>query len=202
MRKIISLFKRNYETDWLVRDEVVEGAEWVLAGEGTPTRKFDGTCCMVRGGKLYKRYDVRKGRTAPPLFEPAQEPDATTGHWPGWIPVGEGPDDKWHREAFTGCQLDDGTYELVGPKVQGNPENLSVHLLVKHGRDRLPDCPRTFHEIRNFLVNYQLPNGAGVEGIVWHHPDGRMVKIKTRDFGLEPRRGEHLDAPITEGGQI
>lgn len=23
-----------------------------------------------------------------------------------------------------------------------------------------------------------------VEGVVWHHPDGRMVKIKTRDFGL------------------
>lgn len=26
---------------------------------------------------------------------------------------------------------------------------------------------------------------AGVfEGIVWHHPDGRMVKIKAKDFGL------------------
>ena len=26
---------------------------------------------------------------------------------------------------------------------------------------------------------------AIVEGIVWHHPDGRMVKIKTKDFGLK-----------------
>jgi hypothetical protein len=43
MRKIITLFQRNYESDRLVRDEVVPGAEWVLAGEGVATRKFDGT---------------------------------------------------------------------------------------------------------------------------------------------------------------
>lgn len=34
MKKIISLFKRNYETDHKVRNEVVEGAEWVINGEG------------------------------------------------------------------------------------------------------------------------------------------------------------------------
>lgn len=40
MKKIISLFKRNYEGDHLVRDEIVEGAEWVIAGEGEATRKW------------------------------------------------------------------------------------------------------------------------------------------------------------------
>ena len=49
MKKIISLFQRNYNTDRLVRNEVVPGAEWVLAGEGTPTRKYDGVCTMIRG---------------------------------------------------------------------------------------------------------------------------------------------------------
>ena len=34
MQKIISLFQRNYDGDRQVRDEVVPGAEWVLAGEG------------------------------------------------------------------------------------------------------------------------------------------------------------------------
>jgi hypothetical protein len=48
MRKIATLFQRNYETDRLVRDEVVPGAEWVLGGEGVATRKFDGRCCLVR----------------------------------------------------------------------------------------------------------------------------------------------------------
>ena len=55
MRKIPSLFKRDYEGTHKVYDEVVEGSEWVLAGEGVPTRKWNGTACMIEGGKLYKR---------------------------------------------------------------------------------------------------------------------------------------------------
>ena len=87
MRKIISLFQRDYDGDRLVRDEVVPGAEWVIAGEGTATRKFDGTCCLVRDGRLFKRYDAKQGKTPPAGFEPAQDPDEVTGHWPGWMPV-------------------------------------------------------------------------------------------------------------------
>ena len=29
-----------------------------------------------------------------------------------------------------------------------------------------------------------LSEGA-IEGVVWHHPDGRMVKIKGKDFGIK-----------------
>lgn len=47
MQKIISLFCRNHETDRLVRDEIVPGAEWVAAGEGIATLKIDGTSCRV-----------------------------------------------------------------------------------------------------------------------------------------------------------
>ena len=60
MRKIPSLFKRDYEGTRLVYDEVVPGSEWVLAGEGVATRKWDGTACMVRDGRLYKRYDCKR----------------------------------------------------------------------------------------------------------------------------------------------
>jgi hypothetical protein len=181
MKKIISLFQRNYDGDRLVRDEVVPGAEWVIAGEGIATRKWDGTCCMVRDGKLFKRYDVKKGRTPPQGFEPAQAPDETTGHWPGWVPVGDGPEDVYHREAWsTQGQIEDGTYELCGPKVQSNAEEFNHHVLIRHGE--LPeDAPRTFVALRVWLAT------AGIEGVVWHHPDGRMVKIKAKDFGL--RRG-------------
>lgn len=184
MKKIISLFQRNYDGDRLVRNEVVPGAEWVTAGEGIPTIKWDGTCCMVRAGKLYKRYDAKHGKTPPPNFEPAQDPDAKTGHWPGWIPVGEGPEDQWHREAFDSWSnfFLDGTYELIGPKVQGNPYQLFFHKLIAHGGPIgiHPDLvPIDFNGLRNFLA---LP--PPIEGIVWHHPDGRMVKIKRRDFGL------------------
>lgn len=180
MKKIISLFQRNYDDDHLVRNEVVPGAEWVLAGEGVATRKFDGTCCMVRDGKLYKRYDAKHGKTPPEGFEPAQEPDEKTGHWPGWLPVGNGPEDQWHREAWENERgfgpVQNGTYELCGPKLQGNPEGFSNHILVRHGVEQLYDCPRDFDSLKEYL--HDFPH----EGIVWRHPDGRMVKIKRKDF--------------------
>ena len=180
MKKIISLFQRNYDGDRLVRDEVVPGAEWVLAGEGTPTVKWDGTCCMVRDGKLYKRYEVKPGGKPPANFEPATDVDENTGKQQGWVPVGDGPEDKWHREAFDEGEEPDGTYELIGPKVQGNPYKLENHMLIKHGFADLKNVPLDFDGIKQFLIDN--PN---LEGIVWHHYDGRMVKIKARDFGLK-----------------
>ena len=181
MQKIISLFQRNYDGDRLVRDEVVPGAEWVLAGEGVATRKFDGTCCMVRDGLLYKRYDAKQGKQPPSGFEPAQEPDERTEHWPGWLPVGDGPEDRWHREAWDAHQRSapNGTYELIGPKVQGNPDRAPSHVLIAHGWQQLPEAPRSFLLIKHYLESHDM------EGIVWHHPDGRMVKIKAKDFGLK-----------------
>lgn len=177
MKKIISLFQRNYDGDRLVRDEVVPGAEWVLYGEGIATRKFDGTCCLVKEGVLYKRYDAKIGKEPPKGFIAAQDPDTNTGHWPGWLEVSDKPDDKWHREA-AGTQSD-GTYELCGPKINGNREKLESHRLIKHGAETLPDFPRTFEEIKKHL------EARDIEGVVWHHPDGRMVKIKGKDFGFK-----------------
>lgn len=185
MQKIISLYQRNYGGDRLVRDEVVPGAEWVLAGEGVPTRKFDGTPCMIRDGKQFKRFDAKNGKTPPDGFEPTQEPDPVTGHWPGWVPVTDGPEDKLFREGLAtyidheGDAPADGTYELVGPKVNRNAEGFISHELVRHGDEVLAEPPRDFVGLRDYL------GAADIEGIVWHHPDGRMVKIKTRDFGLK-----------------
>jgi hypothetical protein len=186
LNKIPSLFQRNYETDRFVRDEVLPGSEWVLNGEGIATRKYDGTCCMIKNGELYARYDVKKGKTAPEGFIPAQDPDETTGHWPGWVKCNR--DDKqwqWHFEAFdkipfhTGDNFD-RTYELCGPKIQNNPEQYENHVLISHAEaTKLIDAPRTYDELKSYFI------GKDIEGIVWHHPDGRMVKIKKRDFGMK-----------------
>lgn len=185
MKKIISLFQRNYTTDNLVRDEITPGAEWVVDGEGVATIKWDGTCCLIRGGKLFKRYDAKHGKKPPADFEPAQEPDPKTGHWPGWVPVGDGPNDQWHRQAFAPhadgvVTLEDGTYELVGPKIGINPHQLQSHIFIRHGIAKA-DAPRTFAELKAWFATQDI------EGLVWHHPDGRMVKIKKRDFGLKWR---------------
>lgn len=178
MQKIKSLFERNYNTDRLVNENIVPGSEWVLNGEGVATRKWDGTCCKIENGKLYKRYDAKNGKTPPVGFIPAQDPDPNTGHWPGWLLVGEGNEDKYFREAFQD-HLPDGTYELVGPKINGNKDQFNEHTLVLHGNDVLPDAPRTYHELKEWLRD------KDIEGIVWHHPDGRMVKIKRKDFGYK-----------------
>lgn len=178
MKKMLSLFKRNYEGDRFVYNDIMSGAEWVANGEGIATRKFDGRCCMIRSGKLFKRYDAKAGKVPPIGFEPAQpEPDANTGHWPGWMLVGDGPDDVYHREAE--LPTEDGTYELCGPKVQSNPEGYDKHVLIRHGIEVLIDCPRTFDALHEYL------NDGAIEGVVWLHPNGRMVKIKGKDFGIK-----------------
>ena len=181
MHKIPTLFKRDYDGNRLVYNEVVEGCEWVVSGEGQATEKFDGTSCLVNASGYFKRYDAKAGKTPPDGFIPAQDaPDEVTGHWPGWLRVGDGNEDKWHREGYHNSveSLPRGTYELVGPKVQGNPYRLEHHELWRHGVQKLPDAPRDFDGLRDWLATHE------VEGIVWHHPDGRMCKLKRRDFGL------------------
>jgi hypothetical protein len=180
MQKIPTMFERDWAGDKSrVLDVIHPGCEWVAAGEGVATRKIDGTCCMVRDGKLYKRREIRDGELIPEGFEHV-EADAETGKVIGWVPVGDGPEDRWHRQAF--FNEDDGTYELVGPKIQGNPEKLPSHMLVHHGVNCglfVEEPPRTFEGLREWL------KGRDIEGIVFHHPDGRRAKIKKRDFGLK-----------------
>lgn len=188
MKKMPCLFVREFEDrgSFTITKNVAPGCEWVLAGEGIATRKWDGTACMVSGGRLYRRYDAKKDRKtgqykAPPTGAlPCSDPDPTTGHWPHWVPVGDEPESRWHREAWErgGGAFSDGTYELVGPAVNGNAERLDGHALIRHGGAALQEAPRDFDGLRSLLTEAQM------EGIVFHHPDGRMCKIRRNDFGL------------------
>jgi hypothetical protein len=188
MKKIPSLFVRDFTSEGgrLVLDQVTPGTEWVTTGEGIATVKHDGTACLWSGGQLYARYDAKHGKTPPAGFIPAQEPDPVTGHYPGWILVTGSPAHQWHREALAEARrdllVDGATYELVGPKVQGNPYRLMGHYLWQHAASVLAHCPRTFLLLRDFLRGQE--GEEIIEGVVWHHPDGRMVKIKRRDFGF------------------
>lgn len=177
MKKIPTIFVRDMtKQPALVTTEWRSGCEWVRDGEGVPTVKNDGTCCLVRNGKIYKRRELKQGQPAPPDFEQADFDDET-GKTVGWVPVSDSPDDKWHREAFQGQP--DGTYELMGPKVQGNKGSWPNHVLMRHGDEPIKGNPRTFEDIRAYLELQHM------EGLVWHHPDGRMAKIKRRDFGFK-----------------
>ncbi len=181
MKKIQSLFKKDYDKTPQAFNEIVEGSEWVVDGEGEATIKYDGTACMIQDGILYKRFDVKQGREIPISGIPCEKlPDEKTGHWPWWIKVYSGPEDRYFREGFfEDNPWEDGTYELVGPKIGGNKDHYTCHILIKHGDIILTDFPRTFDKIRIYLETHEF------EGVVWHHPDGRMVKVKRKDFGLK-----------------
>lgn len=182
MKKIPTIFVRDMSRQpALVTPEWSPGCEWVRDGEGIATRKYDGTSCLVRDGKLYKRRELRRGDAPPPDFE-SLGTDETTGKTVGWVPVSDGPEDQWHRLAFlqTPPPVKDGTYELVGPKTQGNKDGFQITTLVEHAEaPRFLGAPRDFERLKAWLADNQI------EGLVWHHPDGRMAKIKRRDFGLK-----------------
>lgn len=183
MKKIPTLYLRDMDKrPALVKREINPDCLWVWYSEGVPTRKWDGTSVLIRNGMMYKRRELRPGDVAPPDFE-SLGTDENTGKTVGWVPVGDGPDDRWHREAFGGHpQVGpeyDGTYELVGPKINDNKDQLQVHMLKKHGDQILEDVPQDFDGLKQWLEANLM------EGIVWHHPDGRMAKIKRRDFGLK-----------------
>jgi hypothetical protein len=184
MQKTPTLFDRDWQDPTHpVVDVPNPACTWVFDGEGKATRKIDGSCCLVRDGKLLKRREIKPGQKMPENFEPVTT-DETTNKIMGWVPVGDGKEDAMHREAFQKLQeagqAVDGTYELLGPKVQGNPERLNGHELWPHAQcDVYTDAPRSFEGLKAWLAQQDI------EGIVFHHHDGRMAKIKLRDFGFK-----------------
>lgn len=210
MKKIPTLFDRDWDSQAKnVIPVLTPGCENVAKGWGMPTRKWDGTACLLRrAGEsvvIYKRFDAKHGKTPPEGFQPAQpDPDPETGHWPGWVACSPtDPADRYHIEAvayYPGDEpipaaRDEWTYELCGPKVNGNPERLDGHRLIRHGADSLralPPAPGAdpgpialrlwFEDLRAYLEQQDI------EGIVWWSSAGEpMAKLKKRDFGLARR---------------
>lgn len=185
MKKMKTLFVKQYNefNDYIgVKNEVTEGCEWVLKGEGKATQKLDGTCCLVKNNEIYARFDFKPGRKLPDGAIPCQEKaDEVTGHFPHWVLIGDNPQYKWHKKAFERQKpLEDGTYELIGKHFQSNPEKIEGNsdVLVKHGTIELDGIERTFEGIKEYLrVN-------DIEGIVFHRENGEMCKIKRVDFGF------------------
>jgi hypothetical protein len=201
VRKIPTLFRRDPRQPALITREVHPDCQWVLDGSGTATRKYDGTCVgyfpavdgkadtqagvgsaevsmrdQVTGVWLARR-EVKPGQSAPEGFVLEQTDDAT-GKQVGWVPIEQSAFHRYFCEALPrlGCSPYFGTYELCGPKVNGNPESFAVHCLVRHhDAERLKGVPRDFDGLITWLL--KQPH----EGVVWHAPDGRMAKLKVRD---------------------
>lgn len=208
MRKIPTLFVRDPDTGLrYVTEQVHPDCQWVMDGEGTPTRKYDGTCVQFDGERWWARREVKPGKSAPASFI-AVGTDEFTGKTVGWEPIEQSAFAKFHAEAvefgdslFTrdqgsvrvgrvfqairGRGWPVGTYELVGPKVNGNPEQVEQHQLWTHATAEIVLVPGlTYEAVRWAALTARDVDGC--EGIVWHHEDGRMAKIKAKDFAPVP----------------
>jgi hypothetical protein len=183
VQKIPTLFVRNPDDRRHVLPEVTPGCEWVLAGHGRATRKWDGTCTMLdEHGAWWARREVKPRKEIPPGYQIVQH-DETTGKLVGWEPMAQSSFAAFHVEAVANSRVSTpGTYELLGPKINGNPDGFEAHVLMPHGWARLSErlaieaAPRDYDGLRDWLTAREY------EGIVWHHPDGRMAKLKARDF--------------------
>lgn len=209
MKKTPLVFIFDYENQ-ILTSQIKPGSEWVFQEDSIPTIKFDGTAALWKDNKLWKRFDrklspsgmkfVQKNpdkqpnishfRNAPEGFIPCEEnPDPKTYHWPGWVPVSKDkPEDKHFREALEKEELvfeENATYELVGPAFANNPYNLSTHELWKHASVKAQLDDLSFDGICRFMRDNV------VEGIVFHNKDGRVAKIRRKDFLLVADRYLH-----------
>lgn len=189
MEKIPTLFERTFENHRVVgiADHVIAGMEWVVRGEGIATIKWDGACCAIINGELYKRYDAKKGKTPPFGAIPCCDPDPITGHHPHWVKCeANNPADKWFLVAaknagYLKTQVASyRTYEAIGKHFNGNPYGMEYDTIRPHGVD-IVNVGRTFEEIKQYLAENDI------EGLVFWRDGKPACKIKKTDFGLKWR---------------
>ncbi|HUV97418.1 MAG TPA: DUF5565 family protein [Acidobacteriaceae bacterium] len=180
MKKIPTLFIRDPETH-----QVVDKLAVALPPNAIATRKWDGTAAMVLDGVLYQRYTLRTKKRKlstrnpggdsglPADFIPTGDPDGTKQ--PGWRPVPSAAAYSFDAP----IPRDNGTYELIGPKVQGNAERRKSHAFMRHGAELVKGVIANF----NYLAEYL--SEAPIEGIVWWANGEPVAKIKRRDFGFQ-----------------
>lgn len=177
MLKIPTIFAREAgKSDFLV-DFKTENLDWFWEGDGVATRKWDGTPVLVDKGRLYKRVVLRRTQENVDGFLPCGKRDPVTGGLVGWAPVTDAVGDIWFFDAP--IPKTDGTYELCGPRINGNPERLPKQVFIFHGIHTLKGVPRTFAELKDYL------RVSDIEGIVWHRGNGECCKIKKTDFGFK-----------------
>lgn len=184
MKKIPTVFVREYKDHKVVgiKNEFTSEKTKYAFEHGLPTVKWDGSCCAIIDGELYKRYDAKKGRTPPQGAIPCCEADPITGHHPHWVKCDrDNPSDKWFWAAYD-ASFDyhhspyDGTYEAVGKHFNGNPYGFIGDRLIYHGVQPV-SIERTFEGVKEYLrVN-------NIEGIVFWLNGEPVAKIKRSDFG-------------------
>ncbi len=200
--KLESPFVRDHkmidgEEEYVLTSEIQEGYEWVFEDEDViATEKLNGTnvCVVVEDDEIIDVFN-RQNRIKPI-------------HENKWnLCIVEGIHTSLKRGYFDLGQADDGMYygELVGSKMGSrdvkNPYDMDVHVWLpfeNYCKEKLKfnswgKYPKNFDSIKRWFRNGLIPlfyakwhgltydeasEKGYVEGLVFHHPDGRKAKIR------------------------
>ena len=197
MKKMTTLYKQLFENLPNNKGRIFSGLsedtnpenDWVFIDPTTVAyRKLDGASAAVINGNIYSRYMSRQRKNTPAQIPikgiPAQPniDEATQTH-PYWVPAEAKGQGKHHYNAFINQpDLPDGTYELIGPTVNGNPEQVAVNTLVAHDAAHLlVPLPTTI--TRESLKELILSKPW--EGLVFRNSNDNMCKLRRIDFSKE-----------------
>lgn len=213
MKKIPTLFLRDFKTGYVI-PELNPACEWVMQDAWPAHRKYDGTCVglfptidgevKISGGiggsdltsktslgeQWMARREVKQGYEFPDDFE-IEQFDPTTKKTFGWEPIEQSPFYKHFLEALNDLDIKYfGTYELCGPKINGNNEGYKRHTLVRHYDTELIANVHVLdiHEMSVEDAYEALKHTLGympIEGVVWRSLEHGMAKLKRKDFNYE-----------------
>lgn len=190
--KINSPFVRKaIGNDYIVTSEIPNDMKWVFEDDGVlATEKLHGTnvSIVIENGTITSVWN-RTERI--PFFNK------------GKIHIIQGVLEAYERGY---CELPDGQYfgECIGPKINGNPYNLNCHVWIPfdYVKQHLVyksfyKYPKTFEGWNEWFKELQPlycwrlhgkewcdknSSLCFVEGIVFHHSDGRMAKLRKDMF--------------------
>jgi hypothetical protein len=197
MKKMTTLYKQEFDQLPNNKGRVFSGLsqetntenDWVFTDPTTVAyRKLDGASAAIINGKVYYRYMSRQRKNTPAQIPvdgiPAQPniDEATQTH-PYWVPAEAKGNGKHHYDAFINQpNLPDGTYELIGPSINGNAEHAVTNILVPHNANKL--LVKLPTELTRESLK-QLIMSQPWEGLVFRNSNDDMCKLRRVDFKHE-----------------
>lgn len=183
MKKIPTIFNRDWDGN---RKVIPEYSQEFDFSNALATEKLDGTNVRVTvRNHTCVRLEKRRNPDKIQKHKGIEEP---------WYVDADlvSPQDKHIADALQNTNLDsipDGEWsgEAIGKDIQGNPLGLDKNIIVLFSCGQAPifpeGVPTTYEELKTWLSNRDSLYGTGkIEGVVWHWADGKMAKIKTKDF--------------------
>jgi len=191
MRKIKTIFDRDWTGNRSVINKYVDDFSPEMLKDAKATEKLDGTNVRV----TVRNHTVVR-------IEKRRNPDKIQKHKgieePWYIDASQFTEDKWINDAVANTDfstIPDGEWsgEIIGKNIQGNPLNLENNRVVFFSLGQAPvfeNVPTDYEGLKNWLPiqKSKYGNNCGIEGIIWHCPNGDMYKIKVKDFKPDFRK--------------